>query len=78
MSKVPIVEIDAAPPLSDRELETVRVALARLGVDLSPSPRAGASAWQVASAREAVESELPRFVLRSLAAQDSRRDAGVV
>lgn len=54
------MEIEATPTLTDRELGAVRMGLAKLEIDLSAQPSIGASAWQLAAAREAVASEPSR------------------
>ena len=54
------MEIEATPPLTESELEAVRMGFARLEIDLSTMPSIGASAWRFAAAREAVDSEPSR------------------
>ena len=54
------MEIEATPPLTDRELGAVLMGLAKLAIDLSTKPSIGASVWQLAAAREAVASEPSR------------------
>ena len=55
-----ILEIEATPALSEPELEAVRLALVRLGVELSTTPPIGGSGWQMTAAREALDNRPPR------------------
>ena len=66
------MEIEATPPLTESELEAVRVGLARLEIHVSTKPSIGASAWRIAAAREAIDSE----PLRPRYARSPRRTRG--